>query len=50
MIGKVTIQRKTKSVTIDIHTARPGQVIGKKGVEIEKIRSELNILLIRTVK
>ncbi len=50
MIGKVTIQRKTKSVTIDIHTARPGQVIGKKGVEIEKIRSELNHLINKNSK
>jgi small subunit ribosomal protein S3 len=50
MIGKVTIQRKTKSVTIDIHTARPGQVIGKKGVEIEKIRSELNHIINKNSK
>lgn len=50
MIGRVTIQRKTKSVTIDIHTARPGQVIGKKGVEIEKIRSELNHIINKNSK
>jgi len=45
MISKVTIQRKTKSVTVDIHTARPGQVIGRKGAEIEKIRNELTVLI-----
>ena len=50
MIGKVAILRKTKSVTIDIHTARPGQVIGKKGVEIEKIRSELNHIINKNSK
>jgi small subunit ribosomal protein S3 len=44
MISKVTIQRKTKSVTVDIHTARPGQVIGRKGSEIEKLRNELSVL------
>ncbi|MCD4796638.1 MAG: 30S ribosomal protein S3 [Candidatus Cloacimonetes bacterium] len=44
MISKVTIQRKTKSVIIDIHTARPGQVIGRKGSEIEKLRNELTVL------
>ncbi|MCF7794040.1 MAG: 30S ribosomal protein S3 [Candidatus Cloacimonetes bacterium] len=45
MISKVLIQRKTKSVTVDIHTARPGQVIGRKGSEIEKIRNELTVLI-----
>jgi small subunit ribosomal protein S3 len=45
MISKVTIQRKTKSVTVDIHTARPGQVIGRKGAEIEKLRNELTVLV-----
>ena len=45
MISKVTIERKTKSVSIDVHTGRPGQVIGRKGAEIEKLRSELSILI-----
>lgn len=45
MISKVSIQRKTKSVTVDISTARPGQVIGRKGAEIEKLRNELTILV-----
>ena len=45
MISKVLISRKTKSVTIDIHTARPGQVIGRKGSEIEKLRNELSVLV-----
>ena len=45
MISKVTIQRKTKPVTVDIHTARPGQVIGRKGAEIEKLRNELSVLV-----
>jgi small subunit ribosomal protein S3 len=45
MISKITIERKTKSVTVDIHTGRPGQVIGRKGVEIEKLRNELTVLI-----
>jgi len=45
MISKVKIERKTKSITLDIHTARPGQVIGKKGSEIEKLRNELSVLV-----
>ncbi len=45
MVGKVVIYRKTNSMTIDIHTARPGQVIGRKGSEIELLKNELNVLI-----
>jgi len=45
MVAKVTLTRKSKSVTVDVHTARPGQVIGRKGAEIEKLRNELTILV-----
>jgi len=45
MISKVKIFRKTNSITIDIYTARPGMVIGKKGEDIEKLRNELNVLI-----
>ena len=44
-VSKVKISRKTSSITIDIHTARPGQVIGKKGEDIDKLRNELNVLI-----
>ena len=45
MVSKVKIFRKTSSISIDIHTARPGLVIGKKGGDIDKLRNELNILI-----
>lgn len=45
MISRVKISRKTSSITIDIHTARPGLVIGKKGEDIERLRNELNVLI-----
>jgi small subunit ribosomal protein S3 len=45
MVSKVKIYRKTNSIVIDIHTARPGLVIGKKGEDIDKLRGELNILI-----
>jgi small subunit ribosomal protein S3 len=41
----VQISRKTSSITIDIHTARPGLVIGKKGEDIDRLRNELNVLI-----
>lgn len=45
MVSTIKISRKTSSITIDIHTARPGLVIGKKGEDIEKLRNELNVLV-----
>ena len=45
MVSTIKISRKTSSITIDIHTARPGLVIGKKGEDIEKLRNELNVLI-----
>ena len=40
-ISKVGIERAPKKVTITIHTARPGIVIGRKGAEVDKLRDEL---------
>lgn len=40
-ISKVEIERAPKKVTITIHTARPGIVIGRKGAEVDKLRDEL---------
>ena len=38
-ISDITIERLADNVRITIHTARPGAVIGKKGADIEKLRS-----------
>ncbi|MBA3489816.1 MAG: 30S ribosomal protein S3 [Longispora sp.] len=43
-ISKVEIERTRDRVRIDIHTARPGIVIGRKGAEAERIRGELEKL------
>ncbi len=40
-ISKVEIERAGGKVRLIIHTARPGIVIGRKGVEIEKLRQDL---------
>lgn len=45
MVSRIDISRKTSSIYIDIQTARPGQVIGSKGSEIEKLRNEINHLV-----
>ena len=44
-ISKIEIARAPKTVTIDIHTARPGIVIGRKGAEVDKLRDELQHLI-----
>jgi small subunit ribosomal protein S3 len=43
-ISKVEIERAANKAKINIYTARPGIVIGKKGAEIEKLKSELGKL------
>lgn len=40
-ISKILIERAAEKLKIKIHTARPSIVIGRKGVEIEKLRQEL---------
>jgi small subunit ribosomal protein S3 len=43
-IAKVVIERTLKRITLTIHTARPGVVIGKGGNEVDKIKEELKKL------
>jgi small subunit ribosomal protein S3 len=43
-IGAVDIIRAPKKVTLDIHTARPGIVIGRKGAEVDRLKEELQLL------
>ena len=40
-VSRVVIERPAKKARVTIHTARPGVVIGKKGAEIERLRSDL---------
>jgi len=40
-ISKVEIERSANRVRINIHTARPGIIIGKKGLEVDKLKEEL---------
>ena len=44
-ISKIEIERRTSNqITVNIHTARPGIVIGRKGMEVDKLRDELKLL------
>ena len=40
-ISKVVIERPAKTCRVSIYAARPGVIIGKKGADIEKLRSQL---------
>jgi small subunit ribosomal protein S3 len=44
-VGRVLIERPAKDARITIFSARPGVVIGKKGEEIEALKSELRRIM-----
>ena len=48
-IAKIDIARAANKVTVSIHTARPGMLIGKGGVGVDAIKAELNALVNRSV-
>ena len=43
-LSRVGIERTAKKVNVNLYTARPGIVIGKKGEELEKLKGELQFL------
>jgi len=43
-IARIEIERTRDRVRVDIHTARPGIVIGRRGAEAERIRTDLEKL------
>ncbi|MFC2170495.1 30S ribosomal protein S3 [Calditrichota bacterium] len=40
-ISNIEIERTPKLITVSLHTARPGIVIGRKGTEVDKLKAEL---------
>ncbi|MEK6777793.1 MAG: 30S ribosomal protein S3 [bacterium] len=40
-IGRVEIERAAKQVRVNVYTARPGIIIGKKGSEIDKLKADI---------
>src|SRR5450432_4867672 len=43
-VARIEIERTRDRVRVDIHTARPGIVIGRRGAEAERIRTDLEKL------
>jgi len=44
-ISRIEIERMANKAKINIHTARPGIVIGKKGAEIDKLKGDVQKLM-----
>ena len=44
-VSEVRIERPARNARIIIHTARPGIVIGKKGEDIDKLRTEVSSMM-----
>jgi len=40
-VSSIEIERTPKKITLNIQTARPGIVIGRKGAEVDKLKEEL---------
>ncbi|MBE7009223.1 MAG: 30S ribosomal protein S3 [Ruminococcaceae bacterium] len=49
-VPKIEIERSNDVVTLYVHCARPGMVIGKDGSEVEKLREEVAKLIGKNVK
>ena len=49
-VSKIEIERSNEIVTVYLHVARPGVVIGKGGTQIEEYRKNVEKLIGKTVK
>src|SRR5687767_15917296 len=49
-LSDITIVKQRGEITVDIHTARPGIVIGKSGTEVDALRRDLHRMTSKAVK
>jgi small subunit ribosomal protein S3 len=49
-LSDITIVKQRGEITVDIHTARPGIVIGKSGAEVDALRRDLHRITKKPVK
>jgi small subunit ribosomal protein S3 len=49
-LSDIEIRKQRGEVTVDIHTARPGIVIGKSGSEVDALRRELHAITGKPVR
>ncbi len=43
-VSRIVIERRAEKMSVNIHTARPGILIGKRGAEVEALRKEVSAL------
>lgn len=43
-VSKIEIERVTEKIKVNIYTARPGIIIGRRGADIDKLRDELQAM------
>lgn len=48
-ISSILIERQGDKITVNIHAARPGLLIGKKGADIESLKADLQKIATKTV-
>lgn len=48
-VSRIIIERAATKVKVDIHSARPGIIIGKKGSEVEKLKKGLEKMTDREI-
>jgi small subunit ribosomal protein S3 len=44
-ISRVEVERSANRVRVNIHTARPGIIIGKKGLEVDRLKEDLQKMI-----
>ncbi len=49
-LSRIMIRKDQNNITIDIHTARPGIVIGKSGSEVDALRKEIHAMTRKNVQ
>ncbi len=49
-LSRIIIRKDQNNVTIDIHTARPGIVIGKSGSEVDALRKEIHAMTHKNIQ
>ncbi len=49
-VSRIIIERTLKLVTVTIHTARPGIIIGKGGQEVDKLKEELKKITAKEIQ
>lgn len=48
-VSRIEIERAAKQVRVNIYTARPGIIIGKKGAEIDKLKNDLQKMINKNI-